>query len=98
MRATGIVRRVDDLGRVVIPKEIRRTLGIHEGEPLEIYLENDAVIFRRYSFRLSEEVKRLGELVEANYNGSAVNREKLSGILDAIYDMVKADEEEDEEC
>lgn len=96
MRATGIVRRVDDLGRVVIPKEIRRTLGIREGEPLEIYLENDAVIFRRYSFRLSEEVKRLGELVEANYNGSSANLEKLSGILDAIYDMVKADEEEDE--
>ena len=96
MRATGIVRRVDDLGRVVIPKEIRRNLGIHEGEPLEIYLENDAVIFRRYSFRLSEEVKRLGELVEANYNGSSANLEKLSGILDAIYDMVKADEEGDE--
>ena len=96
MRATGIVRRVDDLGRIVIPKEIRRTLGIREGEPLEIYLENDAVIFRRYSFRLSEEVKRLGELVEANYNGSPANLEKLSGILDAIYDMVKADEEEDE--
>ena len=96
MRATGIVRRVDDLGRIVIPKEIRRTLGIREGEPLEIYLENDAVIFRRYSFRLSEEVKRLGELVEANYNGSPANLEKLSGILDAIYDIVKDDEEEDE--
>ncbi len=96
MRATGIVRRVDDLGRVVIPKEIRRSLGIREGEPLEIYLENDAVVFRRYSFRLSEEVKRLGELVEANYNGSAANREKLSGILDAIYDMVKADEEDED--
>lgn len=97
MRATGIVRRVDDLGRIVIPREIRRSLGIREGEPLEIYLENDAVVFRRYSFRLSEEVKRLGELVEANYNGSTENCEKLSGILDAIYDMVKADEEEEDE-
>lgn len=96
MRATGIVRRVDDLGRVVIPKEIRRSLGIREGEPLEIYLENDAVVFRRYSFRLSEEVKRLGELVEANYNGSEANHAKLSGILDAIYDMVKADEEDED--
>lgn len=96
MRATGIVRRVDDLGRIVIPKEIRRTLGIREGEPLEIYLENDAVIFRRYSFRLSEEVKRLAELVEANYNGSPANCEKLSGILDAIYDMVLAEEEDEE--
>ena len=50
MKATGIVRRIDDLGRVVIPKEIRRTLRIREGEPLEIYTEKDGgVIFRKYS-------------------------------------------------
>lgn len=40
MKATGIVRRIDELGRVVIPKEIRRTLRIREGDPLEITLEN----------------------------------------------------------
>ena len=50
MKATGIVRRVDDLGRIVIPKEIRRTLHIREGDPLEIYTEKDGgVIFRKYS-------------------------------------------------
>ena len=50
MKATGIVRRIDDLGRVVIPKEIRRTLRIREGDPLEIYTEKDGgVIFRKYS-------------------------------------------------
>ncbi len=50
MKATGIVRRVDDLGRIVIPKEIRRTLRIREGDPLEIYTEEDGgVIFRKYS-------------------------------------------------
>ena len=49
MKATGIVRRVDDLGRVVIPKEIRRTLKIREGDPLEIFLENDYICFQRYS-------------------------------------------------
>lgn len=48
MRPTGIVRRVDDLGRVVIPKEIRRTLGIKEGEPLEIYTDEDTVCFKKY--------------------------------------------------
>ena len=41
MKATGIVRRIDDLGRVVIPKEIRRTMRIREGDPLEIYTEKD---------------------------------------------------------
>ena len=50
MRATGIVRRIDDLGRVVIPKEIRRTLRIREGDPLEIFTEKDGeVIFKKYS-------------------------------------------------
>ena len=50
MRATGIVRRIDDLGRVVIPKEIRRTLRIREGDPLEIFTEtNGEVIFKKYS-------------------------------------------------
>ncbi len=50
MKATGIVRRIDDLGRVVIPKEIRRTLRIREGDPLEIYTASDGeVIFKKYS-------------------------------------------------
>ena len=50
MKATGIIRRIDDLGRVVIPKEIRRSLRIREGDPLEIYTTKDGVHFRKYSF------------------------------------------------
>lgn len=50
MKATGIVRRIDDLGRVVIPKEIRRTMRIREGDPLEIFTDRDSeVIFKKYS-------------------------------------------------
>ena len=50
MKATGIVRRIDDLGRVVIPKEIRRTLRIREGDPLEIFTDKEGgVIFKKYS-------------------------------------------------
>ena len=50
MKATGIVRRIDDLGRVVIPKEIRRTMRIREGDPLEIFTEKDGeVVFKKYS-------------------------------------------------
>ena len=50
MKATGIVRRIDDLGRVVIPKEIRRTLRIREGDPLEIYTDREGeVILKKYS-------------------------------------------------
>ena len=50
MKATGIVRRIDDLGRVVIPKEIRRTLRIREGDPLEIFTEqNGGIVLKKYS-------------------------------------------------
>lgn len=50
MKATGIVRRIDDLGRVVVPKEIRRTLRIREGDPLEIFIDREGeVILKKYS-------------------------------------------------
>ena len=50
MRATGIVRRIDELGRIVIPKEIRRSMRIREGDPLEIYTDEDGkVVFKKYS-------------------------------------------------
>lgn len=57
MKATGIVRRIDDLGRVVIPKEIRRTLRIREGDPLEIFVDRDGeVILKNIHQSLSLEI------------------------------------------
>lgn len=93
MRATGIVRRVDDLGRVVIPKEIRRSMGIKEGEPLEIYLENDAVIFRRYSYNLVDEVKRVAELIEYNCNADSETMADISRMLSTVAELVKGEDE-----
>lgn len=49
MKTTGIIRRIDELGRIVIPKEIRKNLRIKNGESLEIYLENDSIILKKYS-------------------------------------------------
>lgn len=49
MQETGIVRRIDELGRIVVPKEMRKTMRIREGDPLEIYLEKDCLVFRKYS-------------------------------------------------
>lgn len=49
MKSTGVVRRMDDLGRIVIPKEIRRTLRIRDGEELEIYVDNDMVMLKKFS-------------------------------------------------
>ena len=50
MKSTGIVRRIDELGRVVIPKEIRKTLKIREGDSLEIYVEKNSIILRKFSY------------------------------------------------
>ncbi|MCP3742315.1 stage V sporulation protein T [Rossellomorea sp. BNER] len=74
MKATGIVRRIDDLGRVVIPKEIRRTLRIREGDPLEIFVDRDGeVILKKYS-PISELSDFSREYAEALYDslGSTV--------------------------
>lgn len=49
VKSTGIVRRIDDLGRVVIAKELRRTLGIKEGDPLETFTDGDSIILRKYN-------------------------------------------------
>lgn len=48
MKSTGIVRKVDELGRVVIPKELRRTLKIEQKDPLEIYVDSDSIILQKY--------------------------------------------------
>lgn len=67
MKATGIIRRVDDLGRVVIPKEIRRSCGIREGEPLEIYVDKvgnaPCICFVRYSVQFSDELNEMKEKI-----------------------------------
>ena len=78
MKATGIVRRIDDLGRVVIPKEIRRTLRIREGDPLEIFTDKEGeVILKKYS--------PIGELSDfaAQY---AESLHKTSGHITCISD------------
>lgn len=49
MKATGIIRRVDDLGRIVLPEELRQTMGIRTGEPMEIYIDADNIILRKYA-------------------------------------------------
>lgn len=48
MRSTGVVRKVDELGRIVLPIELRRTLDIKEGEPLEIYVDGEEIILKKY--------------------------------------------------
>lgn len=78
MKAIGIVRRIDDLGRVIIPKDIRRSLKIREGDPLEIFIENNCVCFQKYS--------TLGSLAEEPLQ-IAIKMASKSGLRPiAIYD------------
>ena len=78
MKATGVVRRIDDLGRIVIPKEIRKTLRIKEGDPLEIYTDKEGdVILKKYS--------PIGELSEFA-TGYAETLSKTTGHIACITD------------
>lgn len=78
MKATGIVRRIDDLGRVVIPKEIRRTLRIREGDPLEIFVDRDGeVILKKYS-----PISELGDFAQEYAESLAENSGRLVLIVD----------------
>lgn len=51
MKATGIVRNIDELGRIVIPKELRRTMQIQPGDPIEIFTNDDSIVLKKYSNR-----------------------------------------------
>ena len=68
MKATGIIRRMDDLGRVVIPREIQRNFGIREGGPLEIFVNEDCICFKKYIpnklEKVSDAFKELADFAE----------------------------------
>ena len=81
MKSTGIVRRVDELGRIVIPMELRRLLGIGEKDPLEIYVDGDLIILRKYV--PSQACIFCGNANDViNYKGKNVCKECLTAIED----------------
>lgn len=95
MKATGIIRRIDDLGRVVIPKEIRRNLGIYEGEPLEIYLVDGGVVFRKFELNLTQETKTLWEKMEQFIPYSDPNRLEILKNMSKTMDLLREIEKRD---
>ena len=94
MKATGIVRCVDDLGRVVIPKEIRKNLGIYEGESLEIYTENicgqPAVCFAKFEPNLIQEVRTLWDNAERFIPADEPNRNKILDSLSRAFVLLNS--------
>ena len=64
MKSTGIVRKVDELGRVVIPVELRRTLDVHEKDAMEIFIDNDKIIFKKYKPNMACQIT--GDITDQN--------------------------------
>ena len=89
MKATGIVRRIDDLGRVVIPKEIRRSLSLSKGDPLEIYVNDRDVVFRPYQpwKELADQVQDIRDIY-ADSMGSELS-DAQSEIIQQMDNLVK---------
>ena len=79
MKETGIVRRIDELGRVVIPKEIRRTMRIKEGDPLEIFAQSDMLYLKKFS-----PISKIGDFAEAV-------AESLNAVTDSLVFVCDAD-------
>ncbi len=81
MKSTGVIRRIDELGRIVIPKEIRRNLGIRNGENIEIFTEKDDIILKKYYHMssLTDLAKSLCEIIysEFNYKIIITDRDKV---------------------
>ena len=71
MKTTGIVRRIDDLGRVVIPKEIRRTMHIREGDPLEFFVNDRTIILKKYQPSTEELAEECAKFVSKIRNNIA---------------------------
>jgi stage V sporulation protein T len=98
MKATGIVRRIDDLGRVVIPKEIRNTLRIKEGDPLELFLDKDIVCFKKYNamLPLEDNLKAVIDMLNDEDVSRKISKEDKACIV-AIVNMLLAKWKESED-
>ena len=100
MKATGIVRRIDDLGRVVIPKEIRRNCRIHEGDPLEIFIEQKGgqpiICLLKYETGFLKSLTALADTIDDEMMNSATNgqRSKVRERFNEIAKILKEWEED----
>ena len=90
MNATGIIRRVDDLGRIVLPKEVRRKAGIAEGTPMEIFVDSDRIVLKKY--RTSEELMNVVSALSETVDNSAddLGEEKVSAIREHIKEIINS--------
>ena len=97
MKATGIIRRIDDLGRVVIPKEIRRSAGLREGDPLEFFVSEDGdIVLSPYRVSLAHQVRAMKDIISNQLcTGNSVREDEALGYLEKaarLIDKLEHDE------
>ena len=96
LKSTGVVRRIDDLGRIVIPQEIRRSVGLRAGDPMELFVGRDEetgrpeITFRRYV--VGDELEYLQSIVDSLDNLNDDNRKEFkANMIKLIRDQIKAE-------
>ena len=98
MKSTGIIRRVDALGRVVIPKELRRTLHIKEGDPLELFVDGEYVCFKKYNTTelFAEALEDLADLMNDKELSECLSDEEQA-LIQSTIDFLKSKWAKDKE-
>lgn len=91
MKATGIVRKIDELGRITIPRELRRTHGIQEGTPMEIYMADGGVMIKKYqpNDQWTEQIAQLGNAIIQDTSISMPTRALIVQRLNELLDTFK---------
>ena len=96
MKSKGITRRIDDLGRVVIPREIRRTLNLREGDPLEIFVEGETLCLQKYyvASGYKDKIKRL--IANISNDSYMDNSEEIKARLNEVLELLGGKDSNDE--
>ena len=93
MKRTGISRRIDETGRIVIPGEIRKTLGIKAGDPIEIFTHNNEIVLRKYNVpgELSGLIERLGSgFASVRHDLDPETADQIYGHIKALQELVQS--------
>ena len=97
MKNTGIIRRIDDLGRIIVPKEIRRTLNLREGDPLEIFVADGMVCFKKYYAENGYREMINDIIANLNEDYCVENSAEIKSKLNEVLELFKGKEGKDGE-